>query len=208
MDITLGIVDDDESILYTVRAMAETAGVPIIKTTRQPKDALEWVRGGEINVLLVDYHMPLMSGLDVIRAARQISQKVVLIALTVEESPTVAAELRLAGADDFISKPVRFADFSARISLHAELAKYRSVGAWQERGKGLSESTSRRVLSLFDKKGARLTTSEAANAAGLSYPATHRYLEYLVKKGSLCRTEEYDDKRSGRPKNVYYKPEY
>lgn len=207
MSIALGIVDDDEGILYMVKAMADTAGFSI-KTSASPKDALEWARDGSVDVLLVDYHMPLMSGLDVIRAARQISQEIVLIALTVEESPAVAAELRLAGADDFISKPVRFADFSARIALHAELLKYRGGGAWQERGKGLSESTSRRVLALFDKKGVRLTTSEAAGAAGLSYPATHRYLEYLVKKGQLCRTEEYEDGRSGRPKNVYYKPEY
>lgn len=207
MSITLGIVDDDESILYTVKAMAETAGVPI-RASLSSKEALEWVRGGEVDVLLVDYHMPIMSGLEVIRAARQMSKEIVLIALTVEESPAVAAELRLAGADDFISKPVRFADFSARIALHAELQKYRSGGAWQERSKGLSESTSRRVLALFDKKGVRLTTSEAANAAGLSYPATHRYLEYLVKKGSLCRVEESEDGRSGRPKNVYFKPGY
>ncbi len=204
--IILGIVDDDESILYTVKAMAETMGLPI-KCSANPKDALEWVRGGEVDLLLVDYHMPLMSGLEVIRAARQISREAALIALTVEESPAVAAELRLAGADDFILKPVRFADFSARISLHAELMKYRSEGRWQERGKGLSENTMRRVLSLFGGRGVRLTTSEAAKAAGLSYPATHRYLEHLVKKGRLLRAEESEDGRSGRPKNVYFTPE-
>ena len=99
MSITLGIVDDDESILYTVKAMAETAGVPI-RASLSSREALEWVRGGEVDVLLVDYHMPIMSGLEVIRAARQMSKEIVLIALTVEESPAVAAELRLAGADD------------------------------------------------------------------------------------------------------------
>ena len=207
MSITLGIVDDDESILYTVRAMSEAIGLPI-KTSQSPKEALGWVRDGAVDLLLTDYHMAEMGGFEVIRAARQISRDVTLIVLTIEESPSVASELRLAGADDFISKPVRLADFSARISLHAELIKYRRDGRWQERGKGLSEQTTRKVLQLFCVKGARLTTNEAAKASGLSYPATYRYLEHLVKKGQLIRVEEYEDGKSGRPKNVYFKPEY
>lgn len=207
MSITLGIIDDDENILYTVSAMSDALGLPI-KTSASPQEALGWVRDGAVDILLVDYHMPSMSGLEVIRESRRMSRGVVLIALTIEESPKVASELRLAGADDFISKPVRLADFSARISLHAELIRYRRDGRWQERGKGLSESTARKVLQIFCAKGARFTTSEAANAAGLSYPATHRYLEHLVKKGQLSRAEEYEDGKSGRPKNIYFKPEY
>lgn len=202
MDISLGIVDDDESIIYTVKAMAASLGWPMRASTT-PHEAIEWVHGGEVDLLLVDYHMPQMSGLEVIRAARQLSPEIVLIALTVEEDPVVAANLRLAGADDFVSKPVRLADFSARISLHVELLKYRADGHWQDRGKGLSESTARRVLQLFSDRKVRLTASEAAEAAGLSYPATHRYLEHLVKKGQLRRMAEFEDGKSGRPKNIY-----
>ncbi len=205
MEIILGIVDDDESILYTVKAMGDSLGWPI-RVTVDPKEALGWVTGHDIDLLLVDYHMPLMNGIEVIRAARQISPDIVLIALTIEEDPGVAADLRLAGADDFVSKPVRLADFSARISLHSELIKYRSDGRWHERGKGLSEKTARRVLQLFAGKNVRLKVGEAAEMAGLSYPAMHRYLEHLVKKGQLQRTEEPEDGRSGRPRNVYFKP--
>lgn len=204
MDFTMGIVDDDESILYTVSAMASSLGWPMLSTT-DPRTALDWVREKRIDILLADYHMPLMSGLELIRAARQLSADVVLIALTIEENPRVAAELRLAGADDFVSKPVRLADFSARISLHAELVKYRAEGRWQDRGKGLSEATARRILNLFEKDGTKLTANAAAEAAGLSYPAAHRYLEHLVKKGQLQRTAEFEDGRSGRPRNIYFK---
>ncbi|MDO5116310.1 MAG: response regulator [Synergistaceae bacterium] len=204
MNISLGIVDDDENIIYTLKAMAASLGWPM-KAATDPREAFEWVRGGDIDLLLVDYHMPQMSGLEVIRTARQLSQEIILIALTVEENPAVAANLRLAGADDFVSKPVRLADFSARISLHAELLKYRLDGHWHDRGKGLSESTARRVLQLFTDRNIRLTTSEAAEAARLSYPATHRYLEHLVKKGQLHRMAGFEDGKSGRPKNIYFR---
>ncbi|MDO4561794.1 MAG: response regulator [bacterium] len=203
MTITIGIVDDDESIIYTMKAMADSLGWPI-KSSTDPKQALEWVRKGIVDLLLVDYHMPIMSGLDVIRAARQLSPEIILIALTVEENSQVASDLRLAGADDFVSKPVRLADFSARISLHAQLLKYRADGHWQDRGKGLSESTARRVLQLFAKNDVRMTASEAAEAANLSYPAVHRYLEHLVKKGRLQKATEFEDGKSGRPKNIYF----
>ncbi|MDD4159998.1 MAG: response regulator [Synergistaceae bacterium] len=206
MDAVLGIVDDDESTLYTVKAMADLLGWSIT-ATMQPKEALEWIRKSEIDILLVDYHMPLMSGIDVIRSARQLSADVVLIALTVEENPAVAANLMIAGADDFVSKPIRLADFSSRILLHSELLKYRVEEHWQERSKGLSEKTARRVLQLFSNREVRLTTGEAAETASLSYPAMHRYLEYLVKKGQLQRITEYENVKSGRPKNVYFKPD-
>lgn len=205
MDAVLGFVDDDESTLYTVKAMADSLGWSIL-TTSQPQEALDWVINRRIDVLLVDYHMPFMSGIDVIRSARQLSSEVILIALTVEENPAVAANLRIAGADDFISKPIRLADFSARILLHSELLKYRSDEHWQERSKGLSEKTARRVLQLFSSNDIKLTVGDAAEAASLSYPAMHRYLEYLVKKGQLQRVTEYENVRSGRPRNIYFKP--
>ena len=206
MDAILGIVDDDESTLYTVKAMADSLGWSILPTM-QPIEALEWVRNNRIDILLVDYHMPLMSGIDVIRVARQLSSCVILIALTVEEDPLVAANLRIAGADDFVSKPIRLADFSARILLHSELLKYRTEAHWQERSKGLSEITARRILQLFLSRDIRLTVVEAAESASLSYPAMHRYLEHLVKKGQLQRVTEYENVKSGRPKNIYFKPD-
>ena len=205
MDAVLGFVDDDESTLYTVKAMADSLGWSIL-TTSQPQEALDWVINRRIDILLVDYHMPLMGGIDVIRSARQLSSEAILIALTVEENPSVAANLKIAGADDFISKPIRLADFSARILLHSELLKYRSDEHWQERSKGLSEKTTRRVQQLFSSKNIKLTVGDAAEAASLSYPAMHRYLEYLVKKGQLQRVTEYENVRSGRPRNIYFKP--
>ena len=72
MDAILGFVDDDESTLYTVKAMADSLGWSILTTT-QPQEALDWVINRRIDVLLVDYHMPFMSGIDVIRSARQLS---------------------------------------------------------------------------------------------------------------------------------------
>lgn len=198
MNFTLGIVDDDEAILYTVRAMADSLGWPI-RTTTAAEESLNWVRLGLVDILLIDYHMPMMSGLEVVRRARAFSARTVLLALTVEESPKVARELLLAGADDFVSKPIRLADFASRISLHAELLHYRQEVA--DGQKGLSESTARRVYDTFAERPV-MTAQEAAAQCGLAYPTVHRYLEYLVRKGTLQRRQS-EDGRSGRPHSLY-----
>ena len=94
--MNLGIIDDDANILYTVRAMAASIGYPI-KTTSDPDECLGWVRDDAVDILLVDYHMPRMSGLEVVRRARQLSQKLIILVLTIEERSEVAKELLVAG---------------------------------------------------------------------------------------------------------------
>lgn len=202
MAISIGAIDDDKAILYTIKAMAESLGWPI-KTTDDPSVVLDWIQLGLINMLFVDYHMPAMSGAELIRCVRQISRSAVVIALTVEESFDVAKNLLLNGADDFISKPVRMADLSARISLHAELIRYRNDMHWSERDKGLSTDTARKILSIFEKYNRGLTSAKVAQITQLAYPTVHRYLEYLARKGLLRRDSEEQGARSGRPSIVY-----
>lgn len=202
MAITIGAIDDDTAILYTLEAMACSLGWPI-KTSTDPEDALEWARRDQVDLLLIDYHMPKMSGMELIRRVRKISRTIAVIALTIEESQHVAKQLLLSGADDFISKPVRLADFSSRISLHAELIRYRNDMNWKERGKGLSEDTARRVLSVFEDGRGGFTTAQIAMITQLAYPTAHRYLEYLAGKGLISKRMHEDNERSGRPRTVY-----
>lgn len=199
--IAIGAIDDDTYILYMLSAMADSLGWPI-RTSVDPDVALKWVHNGQVDLLLVDYHMPRMSGVELIRRVRKISNTIAIIALTVEESPSVAQQLLLSGADDFISKPVRLADFSARILLHTELIRYRNEMNWEERGKGLSENTARRILSEFES-GRSFTTLQIAGITQLAYPTAHRYLEYLANKGLLIKSAQNKGERSGRPHTVY-----
>lgn len=202
MTIFLGAVDDDSDILYTLEAMASSQGWEM-KTTSNPVEALGWIRSDSVDILLVDLHMPEMSGLEVLREARKISRTAVLLVLTVEESPEIAKNLHLAGADDFISKPVRLADFASRISLHAELAKYRRESRREQPRKGISEEIIRKVLDIVEQSQEPVDASKVAGLSGLSYPAAHRYLEFLTSKGSISRTARNLDGKPGRPRSIY-----
>ncbi len=202
MSLHIGAIDDDRSILYTLEAMASTEGWRML-TTSEPEECLEWVRLDEVDILLVDYHMPVMNGYHVIKMAREISSKLVLIALTVEDGGELASRLTLAGADDFITKPIRLADFTARIRLHEKLFAHREQLNWEERKKGVSKNTMRKVLEKLKEFTSPRDCDEVAAACGLAYVTAHRYLEYLADRGLIVRSAGPQDGRPGRPRSYY-----
>ena len=203
MTLHIGVIDDDRGILYTLEAMGTTAGWRMHSTT-EPEECLSWVRHDEIDMLLVDYHMPVMNGRQIIKRVRALNTRVILIALTVEDDPSLASELILAGADDFITKPVRLADFAARIRLHVRILGHRDQLNWEERKKGVSRDTMRAVMEFVRNAPEPVVCDDAAAGCGLAYVTAHRYLEHLVERGIVIRRDVVvQDGRPGRPKAFY-----
>ena len=202
MVLHIGAIDDDKSILYTLEAMASTEGWRML-TTSEPEECLEWIRLDEVDILLVDYHMPVMNGLHLVKKARELSAKLVLIALTVEDGGDLASKLIMSGADDFISKPIRLADFTARIRLHEKLFAHREQLHWDERQKGISKDTMRKVLEKLKDFSDPADCDDVAGACGLAYVTAHRYLEYLADRGLAVRSQGVQDGKPGRPKTYY-----
>jgi len=207
MTISIGAIDDDVSILYTLEAMAQSAGWQI-KTSTDWRKAIAWVERNETDILLLDYHMPEINGLDLLKKIRDISRSVTILVLTVEESPTLAQELLISGADDFISKPIRLADFTSRIALHSKLAQYRRLPGLEGPHKGISHDTMRLVISTLEAiTPDKATIHDVSERTGLSYQTSHRYLEYLASAGVVSKEPLYQDGRPGRPKYLYFIPQ-
>src|SRR6056297_283877 len=187
MSLYIGAVDDDPDILYTIEAMASTQGWCMV-TSVDPETSLEWISSREVDILLVDFHMPGMNGLEVVKKARQLSDEVVIIALTIEDDEKIASELLLAGADDFITKPLHLADFKSRIRLHGKLVHQRRSLNWDERQKGMKEE---------------VTWKEISCHCEISHATAHRYLEYLANRGAVLKVSIYRDGKPGRPMSAY-----
>ena len=204
MTLCIGVLDDDRGILYTLEAMGRSQGWTMC-VTGDPEGALRWVAEGAVDLMLVDYHMPQMSGPEFLRRARRVSKRVVLLGLTVEERMEIAQEMLEAGADDFVTKPVKLADFAARIHLHASLARMKEA-ALSATPKHIHHDTLERVLAAlrsFRARDHRPTSQEVAAETGLSYPTVRRYLEYLSGQEQVEQAVAYQDGRPGRPLYTY-----
>ena len=201
MSLCICALDDDESILYTLEAMAVTQNW-VFRGTTSVEECLGWIRDGVVELLLLDYHMPLQNGLDVLRKVQLISPLLPILMLTVELSPEVAEELLLAGAEDFINKPIRLADFLARIRLHRKLVDHRLRGELDAR-KGIGQETLQKIVGYLKKINSSVEIDDVARQCGLSYTTAHRYLDYLAKRGLVSCSEVLQNGKPGRPTRTY-----
>ena len=83
-----------------------------------PTQALNWCHGNDPDLVVVDYQMPGLDGLGFIKAFREIAgrEDTPLVMITASDTETVCVNALKGGANDFICKPVRKAEFLARIS--------------------------------------------------------------------------------------------
>lgn len=100
------VVDDDADARLLLRAILESVGIGVVEAA-DGAEALAIVRGGrELSLMLLDLHMPGLSGaevLDRLRSEAATADLPVMIRSGSTESGEEAA-LRSAGADDVVSK--------------------------------------------------------------------------------------------------------
>ena len=78
---TILVVDDQEEILISNRLLLEKEGHTVL-TAASGEEALAMFRSGEINLVIVDYFMPGMSGAEVIREIRKRDEEVQILLQT------------------------------------------------------------------------------------------------------------------------------
>jgi two-component system OmpR family response regulator len=77
--------------------------------------ALRYLRGYDYEVAVIDWRMPGLSGVDVVREVRRRGSKVPVLMLTARDTTADRVEGLDAGADDYLVKPFEFAELLARL---------------------------------------------------------------------------------------------
>ncbi len=103
---TILCVDDDERVLASIVRCLRALPVEILWTT-DPREAAELVRTHDIAVLLSDFEMPEMSGIELAALVRQIRTETVRVLLTGGHSLETAIEgINRGEVYRYVSKPV------------------------------------------------------------------------------------------------------
>jgi two-component system chemotaxis response regulator CheY len=106
MEKTILIVDDSESIREVVSFTLENAGYKVLIGT-DGVDALQFLNGNHIDLVLTDFHMPNMDGISLIKEIRAKAnyQYTPILLLTTESQAAKKEEAKAAGATGWIVKP-------------------------------------------------------------------------------------------------------
>jgi two-component system response regulator FixJ len=104
MTRTIYIVDDDDAVRASLHSLLSVRGDLVIRSYRSGDAFLEEADELDSGVLLLDFHMPGASGLDVLHVVGQRANFASVI-LTGQGNVGLAVQAMKAGALDFIEKP-------------------------------------------------------------------------------------------------------
>jgi len=107
------VVDDDPQIRRVLRTVLIAQGYET-EDANSGEQALERVRDGRFDLILLDINMPGIGGIETCRALRS-GYNAAIIMLTVRDSETDKVQALDAGADDYVTKPFSFPELLARI---------------------------------------------------------------------------------------------
>lgn len=135
------IVDDDQGDFYMARAMLEQIAEPKIETAwaSSYEQALDALRDGEQDLVLVDYFLEDRTGLDLLRDARDMGVRTPMIMITGKGSRSVDLEAMEIGAADYLVKG-QFDPSSLERSIRYTLERTRAAEALrdsEERHRGM-----------------------------------------------------------------------
>jgi len=144
------VVDDNEDNVEVLRARLDARGYDVAGATNG-QEALDVVARWCPDLILLDVMMPDMDGLEVVRrlkADRSLPFIPVIMQTALDSTDRVVAGLE-AGADDYVTKPINFAELEARVRSLLRIKKLQQELG--EREKELSEMNDRLLhISLTD----------------------------------------------------------
>lgn len=134
------ITDDDHDFRETLRVVFEPRGFRTL-LAGDGEEALKIVRQQEVHLLLLDMHMPRLSGLETIRQVKQLRGQLPCILLSAGLDELLIQQAQMAEAFSVLAKPVsrlQITDVVERALQHAYRSAEGQPGRFDLRGFGRS----------------------------------------------------------------------
>jgi len=122
--------DDSAVMRKIIRRLLEEVEVSSITEAANGEEALKAFAADQFDLLLLDWNMPIKSGLDVVREVRSSGSTVPIIMITTESEKDRIAEAIFAGASDYLVKPFDQAKLRAILDNHVKPEKSDPSAGW------------------------------------------------------------------------------
>ena len=111
------IVEDEHGIANFLKQGLEEEGYEIL-VANDGKRGYEISQSQKIDLILLDWILPKMTGIEVCKSIRKSDVKVPIIFLTAKDTVQETIEGLKAGANDYMKKPFSFDELVERIKIH------------------------------------------------------------------------------------------
>jgi signal transduction histidine kinase/ActR/RegA family two-component response regulator len=117
--VSVLMVEDNATNVYYQSRILEKMGCQVT-TALDGRQALDIYQPGKFDLVLLDLHMPGIDGIEVLKSLRveeavSGAERVPVIVLTADLLTSTQAVCRECGADEFVSKPVKYNDLRRKI---------------------------------------------------------------------------------------------
>ncbi len=118
------IIDDDEMLSQAYALSLRCAGM-IVEVVNNPANTMRSINHFNPDLVLMDLHMPGVSGVELAQIVRQFRRNLSLpiIFLSAEQDEETQKHARRIGGDDFISKPVELDKLAELVEIRADRAR-------------------------------------------------------------------------------------
>ncbi|MCW2823246.1 MAG: Transcriptional regulatory protein [Aeromicrobium sp.] len=212
------LVVDDDFMVAAIHAkfVERTPGFTVVGTARTGAEALAMVDELAPDLLLLDVHLPDLSGLEVLHRLRATGSRVGVVMVTAERDAEAVRTALHGGALQYLVKPFEYTDFATRMERVREALTTLPAGTADQAAidrafggpptavtalpKGLSPESARLVAEAL-AEGRELSAADCGELVGLSRVSARRYLEHFVDQGAATVRLNYGN--AGRPERRY-----
>jgi CheY-like chemotaxis protein len=118
------IVEDQREVSRLFRSALETLEHDLqVVEIPSGEEAILYSSRNPVDLLVTDYRLPGMSGIELMRKVRTNHPKAKILLVTGQADPKIRKEVAEAGADGFFIKPVAMADFLDAVERHLGLVE-------------------------------------------------------------------------------------
>jgi putative two-component system response regulator len=190
------VVDDEAANLRLLEHVLRSTGYECITTTTSPEEALQHIERSVFDLILLDLHMPGMSGYDLLRRVREhdTSMHTPVLVLTADVSREARERALGLGARDFLTKPFDRIEAGLRVrnllevrALHRQLEDHNSLLE-----KRVRERTAElwKALQAVERKELEIRRGQAETVMRLAIAAEYRdddTAQHIHRMSRYCR---------------------
>lgn len=177
------VLDDTPLNLALMRSLVDRLGGARALPFEAPRDALAWCQGNEPDLIILDYMMPEMDGLEFLRRIRADRDRdsLPILMVTASHEREVRYQALDLGANDFLTKPIDGHEFSARVRNMLKLREAHL--ATQQRAEVLAAEVRKATAAIVDRE--RETVTRLARAAEFRDPETGAHIQRMAHYSAL-----------------------